>query len=212
MKKKGLLCLALAAVLAAALAANFACVFAQTDAPAPERLCGTGCAEIQAQADECTFGGSIRAVANDMSAAQSECERAAQKIREAFAPYGTVTEEHAGAMPLGRGKGYTASRFFTFKTNALNKLSEMRTALAEAGICDLDGPLYSCSDDSAARTQALQAAIEDARGKARALGAEGTLVCAEEISCYPRPCGGTQPCVYYTAAVRAVFIKPSQNG
>lgn len=211
MKKKGLLCFVLIAMLAAALAANFVCASAQTDESAPDRLCVTGYAEIQVKADECSFGGSIHVVANDLSTAQKECESAAQKIMEAFAPYGSVTEEHAGAMPLGREQGYSATRYFTFTTKSLDKLSEMRTALANAGISDLEGTRYTCSDDSAARAQALKAAIEDARKKAETLGAEGTLVRVEETCCYPRPCGGTEPCVYYTSTVRAVFAKNTKN-
>lgn len=211
MKKKGVLFLILIAMLTAALATNFACAYAQTDDPAPNRLCVTGYAEVQVKADECSFGGSVQVVANDLSAAQKECESAAQKIMEAFAPYGSVTEQHAGAMPLGRGKGYSATRCFTFTTKSLDQLSEMRTALADAGISDLEGPSYACSDDSAARAAALQAAIEDARKKAQSLNAEGTLVCVEETCCYPRPCGGTEPCVYYTSSVRAVFVNSTKN-
>lgn len=67
---------------------------------------------------------------------------------------------------------------------------------------------FSCKEDGEYKLEALRLAIDNAREKAKALGAEGELVHVEEQCCYPCARGGTSDGkVTYTATVRAVFAK-----
>lgn len=171
-----------------------------------------GTATVRTEADECTFGGTIECVGNDMKSAEENCAEICKKIYEAFKPYGSVRENHSSAYPSYGSAGYTASRYLTFRTERTEKLSEIREALAKAGIACLEGVTYLCKDDSQLRLNALQQAIENARAKAAALGATGEIVRVEETSCYPSGCGGEDGTVGFVANVRVLFAhKPKEE-
>lgn len=217
MKKKSLILLSAILCLTAVLSIGSVCAFADTDGGIGSALLTvTGSAAVHAEADRCSFSGSIHAIANDMNTAEQKCEELAKKIREAFAPYGSVQEDCSNASPVHRQNGYNASKHFTFTTEQLDKLSEIRAALASAGLTCIDGPTFRCKSDEEYRAQALRQAIEDARAKAAALGSTGDIIGVEELSCYPgcrecRECDAKH-CVTYTATVRVAFAALPNNG
>lgn len=200
---------------AAVLAGILACIctgsifaYAQ-ESVGDARLCVTGCASVEAEADLAIFGGCVEGMGNDMRSAEKACTERLQAVQKAFSSYGRVREEHSSAYPAGNG--YTASRYLTFVTEQTDKAEEMRSALAEAGATCLEGTRYLCRDDEKYRLEALEKAIENAREKAKALGAEGDLVCVEEQSFCP--CARNEESagkVTFTATVRAVFAKRPQ--
>ena len=207
MKPKKFLIAAAVLGLLACIGAGSMCAFAQAQPVGDACLAVTGTASVEADADACAFSGCIEAAGNDMRAAEEACAEALRGVKNIFAAYGTVCEESASAYP-SEGTGYTAAKYLTFMTDRAEKADEIRAALAKAGVTCLDGVRYICKDDAAYKLEALRQAIDNARGKAKALGAEGELVRVEEQCCYPcaRGWNGAGK-LTYTATVRAVFAK-----
>lgn len=207
MKKKILPVLTLL-ILTSVLTFGTLCASADTQI-GNANLIVTGTATWEAEANLCSFSGSIQTMADDMSTAETKCEEIAAKVRQAFSAYGTVTECHSNVSPMYGQNGYTASKYFSFETEKTDSLPQIREKLTQAGLNCIEGTSYSCKDDSQHRIRALQLAIEDAKKKAAALGSTGELVRVEETCCYPS-CYGisgniTENRVIFTATVRAVF-------
>ena len=208
--KKSLLAAAITAVLIGA-AVGGACMPVSAKAAAAEEaavVVVTGTAQVAVQAEGYAFCGYIERTAEDMQSAASRSEEAAEKARAAFSPYGQVEEEHFSVRPVCGG--YKAVRSFRFITEQADKLSEMRSALAGAGVTSLEGAVPFCKEESAHRSEALRAALEEAKRKAAELGASGGLVRVEELYCFV----GTTPSgeVRFEASVRAVFARLPQAG
>lgn len=68
--------------------------------------------------------------------------------------------------------GFTVTRSFEAKTHALTKAGSIVDALVGSGVTNINGVSFDVADSSAARTQALRLAVDDARNQANAL-AEG---------------------------------------
>lgn len=211
MKSKKLIAAVAALGLLACLGAGSLCAFAQT--PVGDAcLTVTGTASVEADADACSFCGSIEAAGNDMRAAEEAAAEILRTVKDVFAAYGSVKEESSSAYPSGP-TGYTATKYLSFVTDKADKAEEIRAALAKTGVTCLDGVRYLCRNDQSHKLDALQKAIENAREKAKALGASGELVHVEEQCCYP--CARSENKagkVTYTATVRAVFAKRPQAG
>ena len=207
MKPKKLLIIAAVLGLAACIGAGSICASAQAQPVGDACLSVTGTASVEAEADACSFGGCIEAAGNDMRAAEEAAAELLRSVKDTFAAYGTVKEESSSAYPSG-STGYTATKYLSFVTDKADKAEEIRAALAKTGVTCLDGVRYYCRDDQSYKLDALQKAIENARAKAKALGAEGELVHVEEQCCYP--CARSENSagkVTYTATVRAVFAR-----
>lgn len=217
--KKRLILAAFMACLIAVSAASVMSAGAQTAAGAESGgaagayVTVTGTASVKAQADECRFYGSIEVAANDLNSAEKKSAEIFRRVAEAFEPYGTVRENDFNVYPLCGQTGYTASRYLSFMTKHTDKLGEIRSALAAAGITGLNGVTYTCTDDAAYENRAIALALENAREKAAALNAMGELIEVEELSCYPcyyDNSGNPAGVVTYTATVRACFAEPER--
>lgn len=211
MKGKRIL-LAAAFLLTAALALGATSAFADT-LPENACLCVNGTATVTAPADLCSFSGCIRTLGDDLGSAAQKAEDAALAVFECFKEYGDAHETYSCAEPMYGQNGFTACKYFLFTTERIGDLAAMRKALTEAGLTSLDGCCYGLKDDSALRSQALNAAIADARAKAEALGCGGELMRVEEQCCCPcGPQSGAQDaCVCITVSVRAVFFTPKER-
>jgi len=64
-------------------------------------------------------------------------------------------------------RGYSASNRVSVKLAAVDRVGEVLDALVAAGATDLSGPDFSIADDTAARAQARQAAMQTAMAQAR---------------------------------------------
>lgn len=207
MKPKKLFIAAAILGMLACIGAGSVCAAAQTQPIGGACLSVTGTASVEAAADACIFSGCVEAVGNDMRAAEETCAAMLQSVKDIFAAYGSLREECSSAYPSCNG-GYTATKYLSFTTDKVDKAAEIRAALAKTGVTCLDGVRYICREDGSHKLAALAKAIENAREKAKALGAEGELVRVEEQCCYPcaRAENGEGK-VTYTATVRAVFAK-----
>ena len=169
----------------------------------------TGTASVKAAADECVFYGNIEVAANDLNSAEQSGADVYAKVRVAFAPYGSIRESSYRVYPSYEQIGYTSSRYLRFSTAKTDKMSEIRKALADAGITGLDGVSFVCNDETEYQNEALRLAVENARVKAGALGAVGEMINVEELNCYPsyydRNGGEPDNTVTYTATVRVTF-------
>ncbi len=201
------------AILCAALSCTSVCAFAdQTIGDAD--LVVTGSASLEADADFCTFSGSIHTVADEKPDAARKCEEIAAEVSKVFSEYGTATQCRFEVSPMYGQTGFAADACFSFETDRTDSIPAIREKLLQTGLTYIDGPVYSCKEDAQYRAQALQMAIADAKAKAEALGAAGTLVMVEETCCYPCCYGAggiTENRVTYTACVRAVFRTQKQH-
>ena len=209
--KKKIVLFAITACLIAAASAQVIGASAQTARRGIDNaeLTVTGTASVKAAADECMFYGNIEVAANDLNAAEQSGADVYARVRVAFAPYGSIRESTYRVYPSYEQIGYTSSRYLRFTTARTDKMSEIRKALADAGITGLDGVSYVCNDENGYKNEALRLAVENARQKAGALGAVGAMLSVEELSCYPSYCerNGGEPdnTVTYTATVRVTF-------
>ena len=64
-------------------------------------------------------------------------------------------------------RGYSASNRVSVKLDEIDRAGEVLDALVAAGATDLSGPDFAISDDTAARAQARQAAMQTALAQAR---------------------------------------------
>ena len=210
-RKKLLLSFLCAFLLLSALCGSICSAGAQTDSENAVLIL-SGNATVTAQADLCNFTGCIETAGNSLRDAEHSNAELCKKLRELFAPYGTMEEECCCVYPSYGQTGFTAVRNLRFSTEQIDQLDLLREKLAEAGITRMEGFAYICRDEKAKKAEALRLAVQDAREKAAALGSVGELIKIEEISCYPTcrtPLAGERT-VTFTACVRALFARRPQ--
>ncbi len=218
MKKKAILLILSALVLAAtgacALTATAAAPnYAEAAAvPAASKIEVIGSAEITAEADTCVIGGQAECVGNTAGEAAALCAEKAAAIRAAAAPFGTVRVTDNGSGPVYNGTGCYALAYVTVTTHEVARVSEIKAALADAGLGGYINVSYGCSESGRYESRALAAAAEDACAKAAALGASGRPLRLSEEYCsetYGADAFGTTT-VTFTAQVRAVFAADAE--
>lgn len=214
MKKRTLTLITILVLLASVLCTGGVFAFAESGAE-NAFVVVTGSASVQGKADTCVLNGSIEIVANDMATAEQKSSQIFGEVQKAMQAHGTVNDSYFSIYPNCEGKGYTAYRSITLTTEHTDQVCEIREKLVAAGVNRLDGVCFRLKDDSALKTQALQKAVENAKVKAKALGASETMIRLEETSCYPEyRCdngNGNDNSVTFTACVRAVFAPALQE-
>ena len=133
-------------------------------------------------------------------------------IRAAAAPFGTVRVTDNGSGPVYNGTGCYARAYVTVTTHEVARVSEIKAALADAGLGGYINVSYGCSESGRYESRALAAAAEDACAKAAALGASGRPLRLSEEYCsetYGADAFGTTT-VTFTAQVRAVFAADAE--
>lgn len=207
MKKQIILIIIATCLLAACVGGNLTASALSSPALDDLRsLTVTGTATLTVDADGCEFYGSVTTLAETLSDAEKNSTAAFRKISVAFAPYGEVIERSYNVCPSRVGSGYTAYRYLQFKASSTDNAAEIRRELSNAGLTEICGMTYTSENDSEYRAQALSMALENAQNTAKAMGAEGRLIKAEETYCYPDGCS-TSGKITYTASVRAHFRK-----
>jgi uncharacterized protein YggE len=113
---------------------------------------------------------------------------------------------------------WVLSNAVTVKTAQVDKAGELLDAVVKAGFNDVNGPYFSLSDPSAARTEALVAALRNAREKADALAKVGgvTIAALESVteagSVTPQPLYGGEMAMMRAAAADVGPATPVEAG
>lgn len=152
----------------------------------PPQIVVNGAGEVQAAPDEATVQLGVVAQSDNARQAQSEASRIAGAILAAVARLGVpekavqtsqlvLTPRYEQPDPQQRGYrdprivGYEASNVVSIRLEDLTKIGPVIDAGIEAGANRVDGVGFGLKDDAAARRQALEMAVAEARAKASTL-------------------------------------------
>ena len=163
-----------ALLLALALTLGLSAAFADT------KITITGSGEVLIPADVAVISLGVNVRSAEAPSAQAEANEVIAKIREALTAAGIDEEDistgyinlyaaYDYSSSVERITGYNASSTLAVKVTDMTRVGEVIDLAFGAGANMLDGVSFSAKDDTAARAEALKAAIADAKAKADVL-------------------------------------------
>jgi uncharacterized protein YggE len=205
--------LALAGVLAAGLAGGMrapAAMAQETQVPATAGISVIGQGEVRAKPDVITARLGIEvtaaAPADALNQTRQRADQVIARLRERGIPEADIQTSNLNVFPVQAPPrdptappaitGYRGSATVTALLPDVSQASALLTAAIEAGANSVQGLSYGLRDEAPLRTQALQAAITQARPKAEAaasaagLRVTGVRAVQEFAGGVPIPLGG----------------------
>ena len=163
-----------ALLLALALTLGLSTAFADT------KITVTGSGEVLIPADVAVISLGVNVRSAEAPSAQAEANEVIAKIREALTAAGIDEEDistgyinlyaaYDYSSSVERITGYNASSTLAVKVTDMSRVGEVIDLAFGAGANMLDGVSFSAKDDTAARAEALKAAVADAKAKADVL-------------------------------------------
>ena len=163
-----------ALLLALALTLGLSAAFADT------KITVTGSGEVLIPADVAVISLGVNVRSAEAPSAQAEANEVIAKIREALTAAGIDEEDistgyinlyaaYDYSSSVERITGYNASSTLAVKVTDMTRVGEVIDLAFGAGANMLDGVSFSAKDDTAARAEALKAAVADAKAKADVL-------------------------------------------
>ena len=163
-----------ALLLALALTLGLSAAFADT------KITVTGSGEVLIPADVAVISLGVNVRSAEAPSAQAEANEVIAKIREALTAAGIDEEDistgyinlyaaYDYSSSVERITGYNASSTLAVKVTDMTRVGEVIDLAFGAGANMLDGVCFSAKDDTAARAEALKAAVADAKAKADVL-------------------------------------------
>lgn len=163
-----------ALLLALALTLGLSAAFADT------KITVTGSGEVLIPADVAVISLGVNVRSAEAPSAQAEANEVIAKIREALTAAGIDEEDistgyinlyaaYDYSSSVERITGYNASSTLAVKVTDMTRVGEVIDLAFGAGANMLDGVSFSAKDDTAARAEALKAAVADAKVKADVL-------------------------------------------
>ena len=163
-----------ALLLALALTLGLSAAFADT------KITVTGSGEVLIPADVAVISLGVNVRSAEAPSAQAEANEVIAKIREALTAAGIDEEDistgyinlyaaYDYSSSVERITGYNASSTLAVKVTDMARVGEVIDLAFGAGANMLDGVSFSAKDDTAARAEALKAAVADAKAKADVL-------------------------------------------
>ena len=163
-----------ALLLALALTLGLSAAFADT------KITVTGSGEVLIPADVAVISLGVNVRSAEAPSAQAEANEVIAKIREALTVAGIDEEDistgyinlyaaYDYSSSVERITGYNASSTLAVKVTDMARVGEVIDLAFGAGANMLDGVSFSAKDDTAARAEALKAAVADAKAKADVL-------------------------------------------
>lgn len=146
--------------------------------PAPDTVTAIGTGTGSAAPDTAQVSLGVTVTAKDRIGAQNGATKAATAIIAAVKAAGIDAKDiQTGQISLNeqygatgrRITGYRASQSIDVKTKSLDKVGAMIAAATTAGATDVSGPQFSLSDTNAARIDAIDKAMADAKSRATAI-------------------------------------------
>ncbi len=151
---------------------------AETTGPAPDTVTAIGTGSGNAAPDTAEVALGVTFTAKDRIAAQNGASRVSAAIIAAVKAAGASDKEIQTSQislsqqfdPTGRTvTGYQASQSIDVKTKAIDRIGAIVAAATTAGATDVSGPTFSLSDANAARIDAIDKAMADAKARAAAI-------------------------------------------
>ena len=163
-----------ALLLALALTLGLSAAFADT------KITVTGSGEVLIPADVAVISLGVNVRSAEAPSAQAEANEVIAKIREALTAAGIDEEDistgyinlyaaYDYSSSVERITGYNASSTLAVKVTDMTRVGEVIDLAFGAGANMLDCVSFSAKDDTAARAEALKAAVADAKAKADVL-------------------------------------------
>ena len=163
-----------ALLLALALTLGLSAAFADT------KITVTGSGEVLIPADVAVISLGVNVRSAEAPSAQAEANEVIAKIREALTAAGIDEEDistgyinlyaaYDYSSSVERITGYNASSTLAVKVTDMTRVGAVIDLAFGAGAHMLDGVSFSAKDDTAARAEALKAAVADAKAKADVL-------------------------------------------
>lgn len=180
--KKSLILLAALTALAIPLSHT---VRASADTADAQRYVISAVGQVYADADIMTISAGVDTYAVSLEDGQEQNARAAKKIEEVFSQYGKVREDYFSAYPAYDKSGFNITRQLCCKTDKLDKLDEILSALAQVGATKICSVNYCCSREDEMKIEALKKAIAQVKEKAAAVSPNMKLVELNEFCAYP---------------------------
>jgi hypothetical protein len=149
-----------------------------TSGPAPDTVTAVGTGTGSAAPDTAEFSLGVTFTAKDRLAAQDGASKTAAAIIAAIKAGGIAALDIQTTQvslsqqfdPTGRTvTGYQASQSVDVKTKLLDKVGAVIAAATTAGATDVSGPTFSLTDTNAARIDAIDKAMADAKARATAI-------------------------------------------
>lgn len=146
--------------------------------PAPDTITAIGTGTGNAAPDTAQFSTGVTVVAKSRIDAQNGATKAATAIIAAVKAAGIDAKDiQTGQISLNEqydrtGRtitGYQAAQSIDVKTKLLDKVGAAIAAATNAGATNVSGPQFSLSDTNAARTDAIDKAMVDAKSRAEAI-------------------------------------------
>lgn len=203
--KKSFLILAVTAALIP-LSFHFKTDKASAEANAKQYVI-TACGETSVNADSATITVGVDTFSLTLADGESANTAAAEKVKQAFAPYGTVKESYLSAYPAYDKNGYNVNRTLQCFTEQVGSVGEILKVLTQSGISKICGITYDTKNIKTAEQTALKNAEANAVEKAAALAPNLKLAQLKEFSCfscYSETCDGK---ITVQAYVEAIFIQ-----
>lgn len=135
---------------------------------------------VEAEPDEVTIGAGVTSEAptavEAMRGNSTQMEQVIARLRQLRVPDRNI---QTAGISLGARydydqaaqrqvfRGYSASNRVSVKLDGVDRVGEVLDALVAAGATDLSGPDFTIADDTAARAQARQAAMQTAMAQAK---------------------------------------------
>jgi uncharacterized protein YggE len=181
MMRKWMIAAAMALVFGGVMIALSGCgatTVTTTSGPAPDTVTAVGTGTGTATPDTAEFTLGVTSTAKDRLAAQDGASKASAAIIAAIEGAGIASKDIRTTQislaqqfdPTGRTvTGYQASQSVDVKTKLLGKVGAVIAAATTAGATDVSGPTFSLSDTNAARIDAIDKAMADAKARATAI-------------------------------------------
>lgn len=137
---------------------------------------GSGVYEADADFGEICF--TAEGKGTSVEEAAEKMEKSASTLVKTASEYGSVTTESFFTYTDCSGE-VVAQRCYLVSSTSVKKLPELQGKLIKGGATTVGSPFYILRDRSEATLKALNAAISDAKTRAKELGAEGepTFIC-----------------------------------
>jgi len=170
--------------------------------PAPDTVTANGAGTGSAAPDTAQVSLGVTFTAKDRVAAQDGASKAATAIIAAVKAAGVEAKDiqtsQLSLEPMygstGRTvTGYRATQTIDVKTKLVDKIGEIVAAATTAGATNVYGPQFSLADENAARLDAIDKAMADAKARAEAIAKAAGRTLGRVVSVTEADTGGAVP-------------------
>ena len=202
--KKIIFAAALAFVLCAVCALGASAV-GYSDIPVV-RISGSGRAVVTADRANLTFN--LETSAKDSAGAKTENDKIYKIIIKTAGKYGEIKEEGAYIYTPDNGEPTTYNRTFSITTGKVGETAKIRDEVLSDGATGFSGVYYTLTDTAAAKSTAMEKALNDVTSRAGALGVKGSIRSVRELPYESNTDYSQSPEVTVEVRIMAEYVTP----